>query len=168
MPSTPTPIYWVDASVLITAKNGHYSFDLVPKFWNWLESNLKDGAIRMPHMSYEEIMKGNDELTSWCKHKKSVGHFCVRPSKGVQERYTFVAEHVQSTYGNKPHQVAEFMKGADGWVIAHALDTHGVVVTDENREHNKSKIKIPIVCKALSVTWRNTVDMCKELGAKFA
>lgn len=30
--------YLVDADVLIQAKNRHYSFDVCPGFWDWLDS----------------------------------------------------------------------------------------------------------------------------------
>jgi len=158
-------IYWIDAGVLITAKNGHYGFDLVPKFWLWLHGAVEVGNIRMPKIAFEEITDGNDELARWCKTRKTIGYFCVKSGKPIQEHYGTIADYVNQTY--KPHQVAEFLKGADGWVIAHALETQGFVVTEENVKHNKSKIKIPLVCKALSVSWKSTVDMCKELGAKF-
>jgi Domain of unknown function (DUF4411) len=69
--------------------------------------------------------------------------------------------------GLQAHQAGEFLRGADGWLIAHALETHGFVVTEENVRHNVSRIKIPTVAKALSAPWKNTVDMCKELGAAF-
>lgn len=158
-------IYWIDAGVLITAKNGLYGFELVPKFWPWLQEQLTIGTVRMPRIAFEEVTDGNDELAKWCKLRKSIGHFCVKENKNVQERYGTVAEYVNQKY--TPHQVAEFLRGADGWLIAYALETQGFVVTEESTKHNKSRIKIPTVSKALSAPWKTTADMCKELGAKF-
>jgi hypothetical protein len=159
-------IYWIDAGVLITAKNRHYAFNLVPKFWPWLYGQLEVGTIRMPSMSFQELIIGNDDLAKWCKEKKNTGFFCVRPDREVQKRYETVAEYVCGKY--KPHQTAEFLRGADGWIIAHALESQGFVVTEENTAHNKSKIKIPVIAKALHVTWKNTFDMCQELKANFS
>jgi hypothetical protein len=161
-----TPIYWIDAGVPITAANGLYGFNLVPKFWSWLHGQMEAGTIQMPKLAFLEITDGNDELARWCKTRKNVGHFCVRPNPQVQSRYAEVAEYVRSKY--KIHQVSEFLKGADGWIIAHALHTRGYVVTSENTKHNRSKIKIPTVAKALSVAWKTTTDMCSELGATFS
>ena len=159
------PIYWIDAGVLIMASNGHYGFKLVPKFWIWIHGQIECGTVRMPKLAYQEVIDGNDELARWCKDRKGLGSFCVKPEKEVQHRYKTIADYIYTKY--KPHQAAEFLRGADGWLIAHALETHGFVVTEENIKHNLSKIKIPTVAKALHAPWRSTVDMCKELEAKF-
>jgi uncharacterized protein DUF4411 len=159
------PIYWIDAGVLIMAKNRHYAFELVPKFWTFMHGHLEAGTIRMPKLAFEEVIDGNDDLARWCKDRKGIGSFCVKPDRNVQERYRTIAGYVYEKY--KPHQAAEFLRGADGWVIAHALESQGFVVTEENTLHNKSKIKIPTVSKALHAPWKNTFDMCKELGARF-
>lgn len=158
-------IYWIDAGVLIMAKNRHYGFDLVPKFWTWIHGQLEVGTVRMPKIAHQEITDGNDELAKWCKERKALGFFCVRPDRKVQERFGTIADYVCGKY--KQHQAAEFLRGADGWVIAHALETQGFVVTEENLHHNKSKIKIPTVAKALHAPWKTTFDMCRDLGAKF-
>jgi Domain of unknown function (DUF4411) len=159
------PIYWIDAGVLIMAKNRHYGFDLVPKFWTFMHKELASGRIRMPKLAFEEVTDGNDQLVKWCKERRGIGYCCVRPDRNVQERYSKIAGHVCEKY--TPHQAAEFLKGADGWLIAHALETEGFVVTEENTQHNKSKIKIPTVAKFFHAPWKNTFDMCKELGARF-
>jgi len=159
-------IYWIDSGVLISAKNGLYSPSLVPQFWDFIEEKLGDGTIRMPKMCFDEITEGNDELAKWCKARKGVGHFCVRANKEVQERYATIADHVCAKH--KPHVAAEFLKGADGWVIAHAMATTGYVVTEELRNQYKSKIKIPVLAKTLRVQWKTTPQMCTELGARFA
>jgi hypothetical protein len=65
-----------------------------------------------------------------------------------------------------PHQAAEFLKGADSWLIAHALCEGGTVVTEESRGV-KLKVKIPTVTKALGGTWCDTSDMLNQLEARF-
>jgi hypothetical protein len=137
----------------------------VPKFWEFIEAKLKDGAIRMPKMCFDEVTDGNDNLAKWCRARKNIGHFCIKSTKEVQERYAVIANHVYAKH--KPHAAAEFLKGADGWVIAHAMATTGFVVTEELRNQYKSKIKIPTLAKTLRVQWKATHEMCKELGARF-
>ncbi len=159
------PIYWIDAGVLITAKNRHYGFELVPKFWDFMHDQIQAETIRMPKLAFEEVTDGNDELSKWCKQRKSMGAFCIKADKHVQKRYAAVAEYVYSKY--KHHQAAEFLRGADGWVIAHALESNGFVVTEETTNYNRSKVKIPTVAKVLHAPWKNTFDMCKELNARF-
>jgi hypothetical protein len=160
-------IYWIDSGVLIQAKNGLYAIELVPKFWTFIEEQLRIGTIRMPKISFDEITDGNDDLAKWCKRRKDVGHFCCKSSgKDVQESFRLVAEHVATKY--KPHAAADFLKGADGWVIAHALASNGIVVTEELKNNYKSKVKIPTVAKALRAPWRATHEMCKEMRANFS
>lgn len=158
--------YWIDSGVLIQAKNGHYAFELVPKFWIFIETELKSGVIRMPKMCFDEITDGNDDLAKWCKSRKNIGYFCCKADKAVQDAYATVANHV--ALNNKPHIAAEFLKGADGWLIAHAIATGGFVVTEELKNTIKWKVKIPNVAKALKCPWKATHEMCKELKANFS
>lgn len=161
-------IYWIDSGVLIQAKNGYYAMELVPKFWTFIETELRTGTIRMPKMCFDEVTDGTDDLAKLCKQRKNIGHFCCKSNKAVQDAYRVVANHVAENH--RPHAVADFLKGADGWVIAHALATEGFVVTEElrNRYKSKIKIKIPVIAKALRCPWKATHEMCRELKAKFS
>lgn len=153
-------IYWIDSGVLIQAKNGHYAMELVPKFWIFIETELKAGTIRMPKMCFDEVTDGNDDLAKWCKHRRNIGHFRCTANKEVQERFATVSQYVYDNF--KPHAAADFLKGADAWVIAHALATGGFVVTEELRNRYKSKIKIPVIARAVRAQWKPTYDMCKR------
>lgn len=68
--------------------------DLVPKFWTFLETELNAGTIRMPKMCFDEITDGTDDLAKWCKQRKSIGYFCCKSNKAVQESYGIVANYV--------------------------------------------------------------------------
>jgi hypothetical protein len=156
-------IYWIDAGVLISAKNGLYAPELVPAFWTFIEVQLKSGNVRMPKKCFDEVTDGNDWLAAWCKQRKNIGHFCCKSSaKDVQAQFSAVAEYVYSNHTQ--HAAAEFLKGGDGWVLAHAAATGGFVVTEELRNKYKSKVKIPTVSKDLRISWKATHEMCKELG----
>ena len=62
----------------------------------------------------------------------------------------------------------EFSKGADPWVIAHALEDRGIVVTKESfTRPDAQKVRIPDVCDNFSVKCVDTLQMLKELSAKF-
>jgi hypothetical protein len=123
----------------------------------------------MPRLAYEEIANGgyDDDLTAWCKPRKSKG-LCCNETKAVQQRYAQIAAHVHEKYTEKPQQVREFLAGADGWVIAYALATEGVVVTMENERSYRSKIKLPTVARVFDVPVRDTYKMLDELGADFS
>ncbi|MGD9590607.1 MAG: DUF4411 family protein [Pyrinomonadaceae bacterium] len=153
--------YWLDSDVFIQAKNKPYKFNRVPQFWIFLSEKLDEGEIRVAKLTYQEITTGKDQLSDWAKLRKSKG-MCVSPSKEVQEKYAEICTHVASS-GYHQNQIHEFLKGADGWVIAHAMVEGGTVVTQEVRDRTKTAIKIPILCKALGVRCIDTYEMLDEL-----
>lgn len=155
-------IYWIDSGVLISAKNGFYSPELVPAFWTFIETQLKNGNVRMPKKCYDEITDGNDWLANWCKQRKNIGHFCCKANRDVQEHYSAIAAHLMAEHSQ--HAAADFLKGGDGWVLAHAAESGGFAVTEELRNKYRSKIKIPVVAKTLRIPWKATPAMCTELG----
>jgi hypothetical protein len=155
-------IYWIDSGVLISAKNGLYAPELVPQFWTFIETQLKGGNVRMPKKCFDEITDGTDDLAKWCKQRKNIGHFCCKANRDVQHHFSIIAAHVYTNH--KQHAAAEFLKGGDAWVMAHAAATGGFVVTEELRNKYKGKVKIPTESKALRIPWKSTAEMCKELG----
>ena len=88
----------------------------------------------------------------------------MKDSKAVQDCYRIVLEYVVTTC--TPQQLAKFSKDADGWLIAHAMDGKGIVVTQESLHGKKARIKIPNLCKVLDVKWAKTSDMLQALGFK--
>lgn len=161
--------HWIDAGVLIQAERGPYPRKIVPQFWSFLEQQLATGAIRMPRRAWKEVVDGGytDELQVWCRNRKGT-HLCCNETEDVQERYRIIAAHVWETDAAKPHLVNEFLSGADGWIIAHAMATNGIVVTQELARSAKGKIKIPTVAKALDVRCINTRQMLDALKADFS
>ena len=155
--------YWLDANVFIQARNGPYSFTLVPPFWVFLSEQLEQGIIRCPKIVYDEIVSGNDDLAAWFKPRRERG-LCYHPNETVQQCFGTIADHVATKF--KPHQACEFLIGADGWLIAHAMNGDGIVVTQESDRSHKSKIKIPTICKVFGVQCMNTYQMLGALGAK--
>ena len=55
----------LDANVFITAKNLHYSFDVFPGFWNWLDDSAATGEIASTDMVYDELINQGDDLSDW-------------------------------------------------------------------------------------------------------
>lgn len=116
-------------------------------------------------MVYRELVFGNDQLAKWVSSRKQNG-LCVKASRSVQNRMNQVADFVYTHY--KPHQSADFLRGADPWLIAHALDCIGIVVTQESdRQPEAQKARIPDVCAGFSVGCINIYEMLNRLGAKF-
>jgi hypothetical protein len=146
--------YWLDADVLIQAKNTLYSFQIARPFWTFLEEQANVGTICSSVRIYAEILRHEDkedELTKWAKQHRNSGLFAPT-DKAVQEAFSRIANRVAQRYPEKPAKVAEFLKGGDGWIIAHALCDGGTVVSNENRVVAASLTpKIPNMCHEFGV-----------------
>jgi hypothetical protein len=155
--------YWLDSDVLIQSKNGPYGLDFAPTFWKWLERCISDGKIRSPMRVHKELTDYKDELAEWAKRRRAEGLFFVDAGQSVQKVYQTIANHVTTTY--VAAQAAKFLAGADGWVISHAKESNGVVVTHEAAVNkNSKKAKIPNVCDHFKVPCMNLQDMRKAIG----
>ena len=61
----------LDTSVFITAKNRYYAFDIVPVFWEWLESEAEIDSLASIDLVFDELSQYDDELTEWAKQCKN-------------------------------------------------------------------------------------------------
>jgi hypothetical protein len=158
--------YCLDANVLIQAKNGPYAFDIVPRFWTWVDEMFAQGTVYSSIMVFHELVEGSDELSVWVKNRRGRSIF-VEPSEEVQSCLAEIAALVNSSY--EPQQAQSFLDGADPWVIARSKIDAATVVTQEAPVGISSKkVKIPNICTAFGVPYINTYGMMRELGANFA
>lgn len=155
--------YWLDSDFFIHSKNEPYGFEIAPGFWTFLEQKAIDGVIATSVMVYTELVEeSDDELAKWARERRASGLF-VEPDARVQERMSLIANFVSATY--QPNQAAEFLKGADPWVIAHAGAHGGEVATREQRvPQNSKKAKIPNVADQFHVNCISPYDMLRNLG----
>ncbi len=157
--------YCLDANVLIQAKNGPYGFDIVPRFWAWLDEMFADQTIYSSVMVFKELIEGRDELSTWARDVGNRGFF-VEPSEEVQRCLAEIADYVVSRY--EAQQAQSFLAGADPWVIAQSRIDSAVVVTQEAPAGiNSKKVKIPNICDEFHVRYVNTYGMMRVLGARF-
>jgi hypothetical protein len=112
-------------------------------------------------MVYDELTEGNDLLSKWSKQRRNKG-LCTNASREVQECYRQISNHIHSKY--KPQHALVFLSGGDGWVIAHAMATGGIVVTQESERTKKTKVKVPTVSREFHVKCINTYEMLARLG----
>jgi hypothetical protein len=158
--------YCLDANVLIQAKNGPYAFDLVPRFWTWIDEMFEQDTLYSSIMVYNELAEGSDELSAWVKSLRPRGFF-VEPGEEVQGCLAEIADYVTSCY--EPQQAQIFLAGADPWVIAQSKIDSATVVTQEALVGISSrKVKIPNICEQFDVPYVNTYGIMRALGASFA
>ena len=157
------PEFWIDTNVLIEARNGPYGFDIAPGFWTALDELSDQGQIRMSSLVYDELVAGvQDDLALWIRERRRSG-LVVEPNATVQAELREIANYVSGNF--LISRAASFLRGADPWVIAHAMVTNGVVVTQEARvPDNSTKVKIPNICTVFGVESISTYQMLRELG----
>ncbi len=157
--------YCLDSNVFIEAKNGPYSFDIVPAFWDWIDVQVEKENIITSSEVYNEILDGEDKLSEWFKARKDSQLF-ITPAIEVQHIYQTVADHVRKNYEIAYYQT--FLEKADPWVIALAKHLDAIVVTMEVLVPSISKkVKIPNICLQFGLKYINTYQMLRDLHARF-
>jgi hypothetical protein len=159
-------MYLLDANVFIQAKNQYYRFDVAPRFWTWLDSQQAEGVIASVMPVYDELLKGDDDLTEWARERKDDGWFLQADDLETQTIFTDIATWVMAQ-PFKPHAKEDFLDVCDPWLIAKASALGATLVTLETyAPDSKRKVKIPNVCRQFDVDYVNTFDMLSELGAR--
>lgn len=108
-----------------------------------------------------------DALVRWAMPRRTSGLFCL-PDRDVQTACGQVGDYVVKTYTKRPPAVAQFLGGADPWIIAHAMCDGGIVVSHESRlDKSALRPKIPNVCHAFGIGCIGLPAMLKALKFRF-
>ena len=117
---------------------------------------LRHGCIR-------KFLSGNRRKTNSRTGPKIAEAF-GQPSQ--LDGVTSIADHVTTAYDQI--KAAQFLDGADPWIIAHAICDKGIVVSQESRvDINSQTPKIPNVCSHFGVQCIDVFEMLKQLGFSF-
>lgn len=165
---TDEPAYVLDANVFIEAARRYYAFDLVPKFWDSLVDQGKNGRILSIDRVKQELERGKDQLTTWAKERFSHA-FVSTDDQDVIRAFAEVMAWVQAQSQFLDAAKADFANGADGWLVAYARVKRCVVVTHEVPAPDaRRKIPLPNVCQAFNVPFVDTFAMLRALGVRLA
>ena len=157
-------LYCLDANVFIQAKNAHYHFDICPGFWDLLDSKVE--IVGSINQVFNELKAGNDELQAWAISRKDSGFFVDASDPAVQKMVGSISSYVVDNF--KPHVAAEFLAGADPWIIAFAQAHDCTAVTHEAYNPlTKRKVLIPNMCKQFGVDYTDCFTMLKSLNVRF-
>lgn len=155
-------MYLLDTNVFIEAKAFHYGMDFCPAFWKWLIRSSRSGTIASIIQVADEIQ--DDRLNEWLP--KLGNGFFREPDLMVLQAMEKVSAWV-NTQQYTPSAKADFFGGADYHLVAHALAGQHVVVTHEQIQHTRIRIKIPNACIALGVKFARTHEMLRREKARF-
>lgn len=156
--------YLLDANVFIQAKNLHYGLDFCPAFWEWLETNGKDGLVLTIDKVADEITAGDDELSAWMRRVRT--RLVHNTDARIASHFGRVSEWAQSEQ-YEPAAINTFLQVADFYLIAHALADGHVVVTHEVPADSRKRIKIPNACISLGLHFMTPYEMLRNERARF-
>lgn len=158
--------YCLDANIFFTANSLYYPMDYCPAFWDMIDVNIESETVFVVEQVYQELTKGKSEVTDWIKDRKSDKFVKAFEDEDVQKEFIKIADHVQKNY--KQEVAADFLSGADPWIVAICKVHEFTIVTKETySEGIKKKVKIPNICKVFGVRYINDFEMIRELKAKF-
>ena len=156
-------MYIIDANVFMQAANSYYAFDIVPKFWTWLEVRLGEELFSVEPVK-DEILAQNDQLSSWLQGLDDLEWVLSIDDEATQLQMPEITKHCVD-YGYKTAGISKFLAGADPWVIARARRDNWTVVTQEVAQpESRKRVKIPDVCDNLGVENIMIFDMLRKLG----
>lgn len=156
-------MYLLDTNVFISAKNSHYGFDFHPGFWDWLIYANAEGRVFSIQRVYAEICIQEDNLTKWARGRKD-GFFLDAPYD-IDIQLKPVSDYIKGRFGQRERR--NFVKGADYYLIGHALVKNFKVVTHEIYKRSKGKVKIPQICQEFGVECLTPFDMLRQENARF-
>jgi len=131
-------MYCIDTSALIAAWSERYPITNFPRFWDALDTLVKDSKCFAPHPVFMEIEKKSDELHQWLKPR---AHMFIPINELIQLRAKAVLAKYPGLVGQLKDRTA-----ADPFVIAAAIDRSLIVVTEENYTDSADRPRIPTVC----------------------
>lgn len=160
-------MFLTDANVFIEAKNRYYDFDICPGFWDWMDTQMPVQKICSIMPVYDELVHGGDNLAQWIKDRKGDGRFLRVEDPATQTLFARVAATVQSG----PFRLeakAQFLAGADPWLVAKAGTIGATVVTQEKYQAGViRRVPLPNICQEFGVPFVDTFELLKRGAAKF-
>jgi hypothetical protein len=157
----------LDSNVFIQAKNLYYAFDICPGFWEWLDSVTGGPDVGTITKVRDEISGGRDQLAVWMTARGGRPWVLDISDAQTQRAFIAVAAHVQAGRW-KPAAKAQFLRGADPWLVAKASVSGGTVVTlEEPAPSSLKKVPLPEICDAFGVSTLRTFDFLRANGASF-
>lgn len=160
-------MFLTDANVFIEAKNRYYDFDICPGFWDWMDTQMPAHNVCSIMPVYDELAGGGDSLAQWIKDRRNDGRFLKVDDMSAQTLFARVAATVQAG-AYRLEAKAQFLAGADPWLVAKAGVTGATVVTQEKFQAGAlRRVPLPNICQEFRVPFIDTFELLKLGAAKF-
>ena len=161
----------MDSNSFITPSNQYYQFSIARSFWDKIENHIVDGDIAILDAVFEEIKKGEDDLSEWIKGI-TITNYISRKDPIIIQNYSNILKYIQESGYYKSIALKEWSRYecADPWLIATAKAHNLTIVTFESKKgllqkrQPSAQPKIPNVAAEFGVRCCSLFDMMKELG----
>lgn len=167
------PIFILDSNFFIQAHRATYLLDVATSFWQKVKKIADEGKIISIDRVRNEISENDDELKKWIDSNLTPQFFKNTQLPAVLNNYTKIVQWAQSKADFfLPKAINDFLEyeNADSWLITFAasLDKDFIILTQEVSQPNRrSAIKIPDVCNAFGIQFKNTIEMFRILQETF-
>ncbi|WP_055046859.1 DUF4411 family protein [Devosia sp. A16] len=159
-------VYLLDSNVFIEAQNRYYAFDIVPAFWDWMDTVIGPNVATVAPVR-DELIGKDDPLAAWMKQRQNDPWVLPVDDKATQEAYAEIAIELDGSNYRRP-AIEKFLSGADPWLIAKAKVLKATIVTHEVAAPDAVKrVPIPNLCVGRKVPCINTFDALRALQAQF-
>ena len=165
-----TRMLLLDADVFIAAKNRYYAFDICPGFWKSLVHHCDTGEIRSIDKVRSELLAGRptENLAQWVQTELPIDFFLDTSDADITSAYTDIMLWAQRNPQYQDNAKAKFATEADGWLVAYAIASGAIVVTNEQpRPGSRNRILLPDVCAQFGIPYEDTFFMLKHLKIQF-
>ena len=165
--------YLLDSNIFITPHRLYYPFDFAQGFWDQLEKKLKLDNVSVLDVVVSEVSKYEDDLSTWIGNLEDFEALSVKSAVFVAN-YGKVLTYVQDCGLYREEALRNWARGdiADPWLIAVAMETGAIIITEESSAgglsvKNKSKnAKLPDVANHFGVRCENLFYFMRQMKFK--
>lgn len=164
--------YIIDSSCFIEASRVHNPLDVALSFWNEIKKLAEQGRIFSIDKVKDELIQGNDELSSWVTSSIPSSFFLDTTDTDVINAYAKLMRWSSSSTQYTPAAKAEFATStiADAFLASYAAtnaDEYVVVTNEESNPDSKRRIKLPDACDYVNVRCVRIMQMLREMHETF-
>lgn len=165
--------YLLDANVFITPHRFYYPFDFAPGFWDQLAEKLMFDNVTVLDVVVSEVSKMEDELSSWIGDLEDFESLSIKSPVYITN-YGKVLNYIKDCGLYRVEALRSWARGdiADPWLIAVAMNTGAVIITEETSAgpispKNKSRnAKLPDVAAHFGVKCENLFYFMRQMKFK--
>lgn len=166
-------LFILDTNCFIQSHRITYPLDVATTFWQKIKKLCLENKIISIDKVREEIFKNDDELKKWIVQNIPEEFFKSTETLQIISEYQKVVQWANSKSDHYVQKaIDDFLRyeNADSWIVAYAIsfnDNCQIVTQEKSEPNRKNKIKIPEVCDAFSIQYKNIIEMFRLLGETF-